>query len=156
MDWSTIGVKAFNAMLPAILAGVAWLGHRLEQWLRTKTSIGVAAAAMQRLDDIITMVVTRLEQTQVGPARERAGGVPFPFAEAMRFKNKAIDDVRAYYGADGMLGLAKDLGMEPDALDAMVSDKIEVAVYRIKNPGQDGIPVFRSGPPTPPQPTTVH
>ena len=144
-----VGMQLFQAALPAIIAGLAYLGHWLSKLLRAKAHNAAADMALDILDNFVGTAVTRVEQTVAAELKTRSQGGKLTTADAQAVKAKAMEAIRAYYGPAGMDLLAESLKMSRDAVPGLIADKIETKVYQMRFPEQAGLPVFRAGPPTP-------
>jgi hypothetical protein len=157
-----IGVQLLGLLSPIIASGLGWLAVRLSQFVAAKTGSVTAATAVLKLNEIITTVVTELEQTMVAAAKARVGGGRLNQADIDAIRRAALDKIKAYLGPEGVALVARAFGLGSTDLNNFLSSKIEAAVYAIGQgvvtvpggavvaPAQDALPPFYASSPAHP------
>jgi hypothetical protein len=92
----------------------------------------LSGGALLRLDDIVVSVVKELKQIRVEALKAATGG-KLPPEAAGTIKQSAIAAVKAQLGPAGLAELASTLGLAGDAVDKLLSTKVEAAVYGIRH-----------------------
>ena len=136
-QWAELGLNILEALSPAILALLGWLGLKLSQWLRAKISNELIGGMLARLNDSVFTAVKAIEQTvvrEIKAAKESdsPGGAKITRAEADRVKKAAVDELKSYWGARGLAELGDVLGLTGDGLNKLLESKVEAAVHDLK------------------------
>lgn len=142
MDWNDVLGQVIQALLPIVvtllLAGIAWLGKRIDGWLAVKVENEYLEGVLRRLNETTWTVVLELQQTEVEALKaatdaDGPGGRKITPEEAADLKQKALDKLKDYLGAKGLTLLAKVLGLSGDGLDRYLSGNIESVVRTNKD-----------------------
>jgi len=136
-QWAELGLNILEALSPAILALLAWLGLKLSHWLRAKISNELVGGMLARLNDSVFTAVKAIEQTvvrEIKAAKEpnSPGGPKITTEEADRVKKAAIDALKSYWGVKGLAELGEVLGLTGDGLNNLLESKVEAAVHDLK------------------------
>lgn len=132
MNKAEIALNLWEMLAPAVVAFLGWASIRLANWLKAKTKNEYLSGALVRLNDAVFSAVKEVEQTVVGAIRRAKADGKITDEEKAEIKAKAIAAVKSYLGAKGLLELAKVLGLDGAALDALIGAKIEGAVHDMK------------------------
>jgi hypothetical protein len=133
MDWliellgSPLAAKALGWGLTAALTFVA--GKLLTRWMKA----GYLRDTLTRLMFEMKAAVLEVHQVYVSEiSRGRADGTLTP-EEKAEAKNRAMAVLKANIGKKGLARLAKVLGIEIDALDGWLGNKVEATVAELKS-----------------------
>lgn len=117
-----------SAILPALFAGIAWLGMRLEAYIRARTKNDYAEGVLVRFQHLLFAVVKELSQTVVDQYKKASEDGKLTSEEKATIKRTAVATLKSYLGATGLAELGKVLGMDGGALDDYLGTAVEAAV----------------------------
>jgi hypothetical protein len=132
MDMGSIGLKALELLSPVLLAALTWAAAKLAELIRAKVKNEYLRGVLVRLDDVVFTAVKDLQQRTVDEIKAAVADGKITEAEKERIKRQAIASVKSHLGVKGLSELAKVLGLEDDALDGLLSSKVEAAVHDIR------------------------
>lgn len=123
--------QILTAALPLFLAGLAWLGKRVDAWLAAKTENQLLEGFLVWLDHLVFSAVKELAQTLVPEYQKKTVDGKLTKAEAAELKRLAIATVKKRLGALGLAKAAK-LGFAESALEDLIGGRVEAAVHDLK------------------------
>lgn len=127
----------YEILAPFLTALLAWVSMKVAAWIRAKTQNEYVAGTLLRLNDSAFTAVKAIEQTLVRELKAAktpasAGGVRLTAEEAEQVKQAALAEVRSYWGPKGVRELATILGLNDEALQRVLSSKLEAAVHDVR------------------------
>ena len=123
--------QVLTALLPVLLAGIAWLGKRVDAWIAQKTDNAMLEGLLRWTDDLVFSAVKEIAQTVVPAYRAASSDGKLSKDEAAELRKLAVDTIRKRMGMKGLAGAAK-LGITGDALDQFLGSRVESAVHDLK------------------------
>lgn len=120
-----------TAATPLLLAGLAWLGKRVDAWIAARTENELLEGFLLQLDHLVFSVVKELMQTLVPEYTKAAADGKLSPQEARHLKSVAIDTVMQRLGLKGQ-GKAAKLGIVGNVLLDMVGGRVEAALHDVK------------------------
>lgn len=126
-----LAVQILGILSPFITMGLGWLGVQASRLVQARTGSTTAATAILKLNEIVTTVVTEIEQTMVAAAKARTGGGHMTQADIDAVKKAALDKIRSYLGPAGIELVAKAFGFGSDDMTRFLTSKVEATVFAL-------------------------
>lgn len=123
--------QVLAALLPVLLAGLVWLGRRVDVWIAQKTDNEMLEGVLIWMDHLVFSVVKEFAQAVVPAYRTAAADGKLSKSEATEIRQLAIDTIKKRMGLKGMAKAAK-LGLAGDAFDQLLGTRVEAAVHDLK------------------------
>jgi len=130
MTTNELALRAVELLSPVLLALLSYLAVRATQWFKAKTDNALVGFMLDRVSVAVLESVKEVNATIVAAIREASSDGVITDEEAADIKQDAIDAVKAYLGEKGLKQAKTVLGS--DALDAMITTKIEAYVHDMK------------------------
>ena len=127
-----IAISALDLAAPLLVAVLTWTATRLSKLISTRIRNERVRAALLRLDDVVMTVVKETLQVTVKAIRAASANGKLPPGTADVIKRAAVAAVKAHLGPLALAELASALSLSPDALEHLLSTKVEAAVYTAK------------------------
>ena len=144
MEWAVIGVAAVKILLPFAITAGGYLATAAGNWLRAHANSTATRTALDVLTSITNTVVKELETTMVPLLRAKMEDGKLTGEDAEALRAQAIAVIKSYISQKGLNTVVGALKLDDTDLERFIGSKVEEAVYRVKNPGQDGLPMFSS------------
>lgn len=127
---ASLGVSVLQALSPALLALLGWIGVKIAALIQAKVKNVTMQGILTRLDDTVLASVKEVEQTFVSNLKD---GKPDDFAKA---KQMALDSIKSHMGTKGMGELKTVLGLDdPAALEKFIVTMLESKVHDVSQAG---------------------
>ena len=127
-----LGFKAAEILLPVLMAALTWGAARLASFINAKVKNEYLRGVLTRLDETVLAAVKEAQQVAVASlAAANADGV-VTAEEKAKIKADVMAVVQSHIGKKGLAEVGKVLGLNDGTLSALLSTKIEAAVYDIK------------------------
>ena len=127
-----IAVGAFKILSPLLLTALTWVAGRISQLIKTHVHAERLRGLLARVDDTVLAVVKEINQVSVDAMKATSAGGKLPAGAGDVLKQSAIDAVRAQLGPKVMSDLTEALSLSAEALERLLSTKVEAAVYGLK------------------------
>jgi len=127
-----IAISAFDLAAPLLVAALTWTATRLSKLISTRIRNERVRAALLRLDDVVIAVVKETLQVTVRAIRATSANGKLPPGTGDVIKRAAIAAIKAHLGPLALAELAAALNLSPEALEHLLSTKVEAAVYTVK------------------------
>lgn len=116
-----------------VLAVLGYLGTKLVAFINAKTHNEFLRSALVRLEDAVFTAVRNVQAVYVDAIKaakdpSSPGGTSLTDEEAKAAKQKALDAIKSYLGAQGLALITQVLGLSGSALDDFLLAKIEAQV----------------------------
>jgi len=125
---AAVGIDVAKLLAPVAVALAGLAAARLEKWIRGKVRNEYAAGALARLSEAVVTAVAETAQVYVDVAKARASDGKLTEAERQEAKARAVSSAKLYLGSKGVSELSKVLGLQGQALDALIGAKVESTV----------------------------
>lgn len=124
---AALGIEAFKALSPVILALIGWIGVRLNQYIVAKVKNEKMQGMLSRLNEVAVDAVKEVEQTFMGALEK-------PTKEDMvKAKDMALASIKTHMGQRGLNEMKKVMGIEkPEDLEKMLLSLLESRVHDLK------------------------
>ena len=132
MDWKDIGLKTLEVLSPALLAAVTWAAAKGAQLITAKIKNETLRGILVRLDDAVLSAVREVQQVTVDAIKAASADGTLTPDEQAQVKQAAIASVKSYLGPKGIVEIAKVLGLDGIAVDALLATRVEAAVHDLK------------------------
>lgn len=139
MEKADIGFKVLEILSPILLAALTWLAAKVAQFINAKVKNEYLRGALVRLDDAVLAAVREVQQVTVEAIKAASADGRLTAEERAQVKTKAIEAVKSHLGMKGLAELAKVLGLGGDAVEKMLSTRIEAAVHDLKRARINGV-----------------
>jgi len=140
MDKSELGLKVLEVLSPVLLAALTWVAAKVAQLINAKVKNEYLRGTLVRLDDAVLAAVREVQQVTVEAIKAASADGKLTPDEKAQVKAKAVEAVKAHLGMKGLGELAKVLGLSGDAVEKMLSTRIEAAVHDLKRTRMNGAP----------------
>ena len=128
-----IGIKVAEVLLPVLMAALTWGAARLASYINAKVKNEYLRGMLVRLNDAVVDAVKEAQQVAVASlAKANSDGV-VTAEENAKVKADVMAVVQSHIGKKGLAEIGKVLGLDDGTLAALLSTKIEAAVYDIKS-----------------------
>lgn len=132
MDKAELGLKVLEILSPLLLAALTWLAAKVAQLISAKVKNEYLRGVLVRLDDAVLAAVREVHQVTVEALKAANADGKLTPEEKAQVKAKAIEAVKSHLGMKGLGELAKVLGLGGDAVEKMLSTRVEAAVHDLK------------------------
>lgn len=132
MDMSDVGLKVLEILSPVLLAALTWVAAKVAQFINAKVKNEYLRGALVRLDDAVLAAVREVQQVTVEAIKAASADGKMTPEERTQVKKAAIDAAKAHLGAKGLAELMKVLGLSGDAVEKLLSTRVEAAVYDLR------------------------
>lgn len=132
LDWIAIGLQISAAISPALLAILGWAAAAVARFVVEKTKNEKVRDLLLRLDTLAFKVVLELEQTMVDAIREANADGKITEEEKATIKAKALENLKSYLGAKGVLELKTIIGLDDGVVTNLLSTAVESALFSVK------------------------
>lgn len=130
-DWGNFWDATLSTYVPQLLLVLGALFFSTRKWIKAHVESQWLRTILNRLNDLVHMVVTDIMQTMVLPLKEAAKDGKLTEVEKIMLRAKAIKRIKKY-GKNWLKFLAYLFGFDDDALDDFLSSRIEAEVHRQK------------------------
>lgn len=145
MDWALLGVTITKALLPLAIPLVGYVGHAFGTWLHAHATGTAANTALTLLDNITSTVVAQAEQTLVPALKAKLATGKLTVNDGIEIRDQAVQLIMTLIENQGSKAVMGALKLSDTGLQQFVTSKVEAEVYKLKNPGQDSLPVWFAG-----------
>ncbi|SRR6266700_3146727 len=129
-----LALSALDVTTPLLVAAFTWVATRLSRLITARIRNERLRGVLLRLDDVVLAVVKETFQVTVEALRAASANGKLPPGAADVVKRAAVAAVKAQLGPIALAEVATALDLSPDALDHLLSTKVEAAVYTVKHP----------------------
>lgn len=139
MDVSELGLKILELLSPVLLAALTWLAAKVAQLINAKVKNEYLRGTLVRLDDAVLAAVREVQQVTVEALKIASADGKLTPEERAQVKAKAMEAVKSHLGMKGLAELAKVLGLSGDAIERMLSTRVEAAVHDLRHARLNGV-----------------
>jgi len=141
MTFSDITLKALEALSPLLMAALGWVATRLAQLINARIRSEETRGVLLRVEQVVFGAVREVQQTLVDDIKAQSPDGRLRAFDRTRVKEVALATVRSELGPRGLDELSRVLGTAPEAIDQVLSTRIEAAVHemRRRSPVTNGV-----------------
>jgi len=132
MTFSDITLKALEALSPLLMAALGWVATRLAQLINARIRSEETRGVLLRVEQVVFGAVREVQQTLVDDIKAQSPDGRLRAFDRTRVKEVALATVRSELGPRGLDELSRVLGTAPEAIDQVLSTRIEAAVHEMR------------------------